>query len=251
MAIQKTEAIIIKAMPFRSTSLILTFFTKSFGKVKGLVKGVRQEGERSGAIYELFTNVEIVFYEKLRSDLHLISEAFILDSYNALHSRLEPIAYAGYFSELVDEVSEVHDPHQAVYELLDFAFCYLPVVPGHRLARLFEIKLLNEIGMLPYLEGCLNCKKNNLERGFFSPRQGALLCLDCAPQFPDARPLNSEALSVMRYYIAHDLDTCLKLGMTKPAETELEVFMNRFLSERLARPLKSGAFLQKIKPALV
>lgn len=249
MAIQKSEAIVIKVFPFRSTSLIVTFFTKQFGKVRGLVKGVRQEGERGGAVYELFTNVEIVFYEKTRSDLHLISEAFILEPYNALHARLESISYASYFAELVDEVSEVQDPHEEIFTLLDFAYCYLAVVPGNRLARLFEIKLLSEVGWLPDFEECLNCKKTHLERGFFSPRQGSMICLDCAPQFPDARPLNSEPLSVMRYYIHHDLDACLKLGMTKQTETELEAFMNRFLSERLHRPLKSGVFLSKIKQA--
>ncbi len=250
MAIQKAEAIILKAMPFRSSSLIMTFFTKQFGKVRGLVKGVRQEGEREGAVYQLFTRLEIVFYEKTRSDLHLISEAFILDSYNNLRSRLESIAYASYFSELVDEVSEVQDPHENVFDLLDFAFAYLPCMPGGRVARIFEIKLLNEVGWLPYLEGCLNCKKRNLESGFFSSRQGGLLCPDCVPNFPDARPLNAEPLSVMRYYVDHDLDACLKLGMNRQTETELEAFMDRFLTERLNRPLKSAVFLRKIKPSL-
>lgn len=247
MAIQKTEAIILKVMPFRSTSLIVTFFTKAFGKVRGLVKGVRLEGERSGAIYELFTNLEIVFYEKNRSDLHLVSEGFMLNSYTALQSRLESISYASYFAELVDEVSEVHDPHENIYSLLDFAFSYLPCMPGQRLARIFEIKLLNEAGWLPHLENCLGCGKD-LEYGFFSSRQGGLLCHSCASNFPDSKPLNAEPLAVLRYYTGHDLDACLKFGMTKQAETELETFMSRFLSERLHRPLKTGQFLQKMKP---
>ena len=251
MAIQKTDAIILRTMPFRSTSLIVTFFSKSFGKVRGLVKGVRQEGENRGAVYELFTNMEIVYYEKTRSDLHLISEAFVLDSYTALHARLESIAYASYFAELVDEVSEVHDPHGEIFSLLDFVFCYLSCVPGTRIARLFEIKLLNEVGWLPYLDGCLSCKKGPLEKGFFSPKLGGLLCGDCVSGFPDAKPLHSEPLAVMRYYIGHDLDACLKLGMTGQSETELEIFMARFLTERLSRPLKSSLFLQKVKPAFL
>lgn len=250
MAIQKTDAMILKTMPFRSTSLIVTFFTRNFGKVRALVKGVRQEGEMRGGIFELFSRIEIIYYEKTRSDLHLVTESFLLDAYTALHGSLEAIAYAGYFSDLVDQVSEVHDPHVEIYELLDFAYRYLSCVPGPRMARLFEIKLLNEIGWLPHLENCLDCGKDVIEKGFFSSRQGGLYCPQCAYKNPDAKPLNAEPLFILRHYIQNDLDTCLKQSVSRDAEAELELFMSRFLLERLNKPLKSQIFLQKIKSAL-
>ena len=80
MAIQKTEAIVLKTQPFRSSSLIITFFTRDFGKIRGIAKGVRQENQTRAAVYELFTRLEIIYYEKLRSDLHLVSDAAILES---------------------------------------------------------------------------------------------------------------------------------------------------------------------------
>ena len=50
MAIQKTDAIVLKTQPFRSSSLIITFFTRSFGKLRGLAKGVRQENQTRFAL---------------------------------------------------------------------------------------------------------------------------------------------------------------------------------------------------------
>jgi DNA repair protein RecO (recombination protein O) len=249
MAIQKTPAIVLKTQPFRSTSLIVTFFTKSFGKIRGLAKGVRQEREMRGATFELFTHIEIVYYEKMRSDLHLISEESIIESHDALQGRLDSIVYASYFAELVDVLCEIHDPHEKIFDLLDFAFRYLPSLPGQRLPRLFEIKLLNEIGWLPYLNACINCNKE-LEKGFFSARQGALVCPDCKPQIPDALPLQQEALSIMRYYIKHDLDASIKMAMTRQTEIEIEGLINRFLLDRLGKPLKSKQFLHKVQAAL-
>ncbi len=250
MAIQKTPAIVLKTQPFRSSSLIVTFFTRDFGKIRGLAKGVRQEREMRSALFELFTHLDIVFYEKTRSDLHLVSEAAMLDSYGGLRTGLEAIAYASYFAELVDETTEVHDPNAAIFDILDFAYRYAASIPGSRLARLFEIKLLNEIGWLPYLEGCLACQKNPLERGFFSFRQGGLLCPECAPSAPDARPLGREPLGVMRYYVRHDLESCLRLSISSHTEAELEPFMSGFLLERLTKPLKTRLFFQKLSPAI-
>ncbi len=249
MAIQKTSAIVLKTQPFRSTSLIVTFFSSTFGKLRGLVKGVRQEREMRGAIFELFTNLDIVYYEKTRSDLHLVSEASISEDYNAMRGKLDCIATASYFAELTDLTSEVHDPHEKIFELLDFSYRYLAALPPARLSRLFEIKLLNEIGWLPYLEGCITCQAP-LERGYFSMRQGTLLCPNCAPAHPDAKPLDREPLAVMRYYIHHDLDASIRFPMTRQTEKDLEVFMSSFLLERLGKPLKSRIFFDKISPVL-
>ena len=129
MAIQKTEAIVLRTLPFRSSSLIITFFTKSFGKLKGIAKGVRKERESRGATFELFTHLEIVFYEKIRSDLHLVSDAFIIDSNDTIRLSLDAITYASYFVELIDYLNEVHDPHPGIFDLLQFSLKFIFVSP--------------------------------------------------------------------------------------------------------------------------
>lgn len=250
MAIRKTEAIVLKTMPFRTSSLIVTLFSRDYGKIRGLAKGVRLERETRGALYELFTRLEVVYYEKTRSDLHLLSEAFLDESYEPMRAQLESITYAAYFAELVDETTEIQDAHPQLFELLDFSFRYLSSIPGERVARLFEIKLLREIGWLPYLDNCVNCSRSGLESGFFSARQGALVCPSCVNGFPDARPLEREALAVMRYYSGHELEDCLRHGISSQAEAELKTFMGRFFAERLSRPLKSRQFIEKIKPVM-
>jgi DNA repair protein RecO (recombination protein O) len=250
MTIQKTNAIILKTQPFRSSSLIATFFTESFGKVKGLAKGVRQEREIRGTAFDLFTMVEMIYYEKTRSDLHLISDCVIVEAYPLLKAHLEGIAYASYFCELVEQLTEVHDPNPVIFRLLDFSFRYLSAIPGLRIARLFEIKLLHEIGWLPHVDSCLGCEKTEVEEGFFSARQGALYCPRCYRNIPDVKPISRETLSVMRYYIHHDLDACLKLGITRQGGNGLENLMGRFFQDRLNAPLKTLQFLSKIKPVL-
>lgn len=249
MAIQKTEAIILKTQPLRSSSLIVTVFTRDFGKIKGIAKGVRQEREIRGAHFELFNQLELVYYEKQRSDLHLISDTMLTDAFPALRGNLEALVFASYFCDLTDHLCEVHDPNSAIFELLQFAFKYLPAIASGRLSRLFEIKLLHEAGWLPHLEGCLECQ-TPLEAGFFSARQGALFCSQCVRQAADAKALAREPLAVMRYFIHHDLSEAVKMSMTRKTEIDLEVFMKAFLAERLNAPLKSSVFLDKIRPVL-
>lgn len=250
MAIQKTEAFVIKTQAFRSSSLIITFFSKSFGKLKGIAKGVRKERETRGALFELFTHVEIVFYEKLRSELHLVSEASIIDSGYPLHTRLDTISYASYFSELIDHVCEVHDPHLEIYELLDFAFRFLPSVPAEKLARIFEVKLVREIGWLPHLDSCLECQDQAFEKGYFSISQGAIYCPRCAVKHPEAKVLSGNLLAILRFYTHHSLDESLKHPVSNHVAAELGVLVGQFIGYRVGMPLKSRRFLNMIQPVL-
>lgn len=250
MAIRKTEAFVIKTQPFRSSSLIVTMFSREFGKLKGIAKGVRKEREMRGALFELFTHVDIVFYEKTRSDLHLISDAAIIDSFDVLRTRLDTITYASYFSELVEVLTEIQDPHASVFELLDVAFRYLPALPGEKIARLFEIKLLNEIGWLPHLDNCLQCRVPVPEKGCFSVSQGGVLCTSCARSVGDSKVLSPEALLQLRFYASSSLEESLKKPFSSAPELELKKLMEFFLLYRLSGPLKSRQFMNTIQEAL-
>ena len=250
MSIHKTEALVLKTMPFRSSSLIVTFFTPNLGKVRGVVKGVHREGEIRQAGFELFTHAEYIFYEKKHSDLHLISEASILDSHHALRDRLDGIAYASYFCELVDELTEVQDPHPRIFDLLKESFHFLPVIPPPRLATIFVTQLLREMGWLPYLESCLECGAKPLEEGFFSIRHGALICKKCRAKDAAARPVGSSVLSVLRSYSKDALADCLRASHSATVESQIKILITTFLNYRLGKVLKTRKFLDSIHPVV-
>ncbi len=250
MSIHKTDAIIIKTAPFRSSSLIVTFFTPLHGKIRAVAKGVHKEGERRGAHFELFTHTEIVFYEKKRSDLHLISDAAIIESHDAIRNRLDTIAYASYFCELVDTLTEIHDPHPAIFELLKTCFHYLPVMPPSRLSSIFETKLLREMGWIPYLENCLHCGVKSLESGYFSIRQGALLCERCRIQDQAAFPVDAGALSGLRLYSTRDISEGLNHPLTAPAESQIHMLITQFFNYHINKPLNSKKFIDSLKLVL-
>lgn len=252
MAIQKTEAFVLRSQPFRTSSLILTTFSRSFGKVRGLVKGVRREGIPRPGAFEPFTLLEIVFYEKTRSDLHLISEATILESFDRLRTHLEVLATAYYLVELVDRLTEPHDRHEPIFELLEFCFRSLPLLPLSFLVRFFEVRLLDEVGFLPHLTHCLVCGEKNLEKVYFSARQGGIFCARCRRRAPEAKTMRREVLKAMRDLAAlksaraEEVKPSL-LELTASISKETGEVIGDFLSERLGRRLTARRFLHQVQ----
>ena len=256
MAIQKTEAFVLRTQPFRTSSLIVTTFSRSFGKLKGIIKGVRKEGVPHPSAFEPFTLIEVVFYEKLRSELHLISEATILESFEALRSNLEALATAYYFSELVDQLTESEDPHERIFELLEFAFRWLPSLDLRFLTHLFEIQLLSEIGLLPNLEGCLGCGEKNIEPVYFSVRQGGLFCPSCRKKSPESILLRRPTVEMMKLFMgekiheitAKDLEKEVGINSKeKSVMDEVGKLVDRFITERLGKRLVTRRFLHQVR----
>lgn len=248
MAIQKTEAFILRSYPFRTSSLIVVAFSRSFGKIKAVAKGVRKEGVLSPGTFEPFSLIEMVFYEKIRSELHLLSEASLLESHEPLRSNLVALASAYYISELVDQMTEPHDPHEALFDLLHFVFEKLPFVSPSTVVRLFEMRLLQEVGLPPHLENCLACGASELGKIYFSVRQGGIVCERCKKRFQDAQSLNEGTLEEMRYLSRNHPEAYLEESESRSkgkTGEEIDKVMQRFLTERLGKRLPTRKFLEQ------
>lgn len=151
MAIQKTEAIVLRRQEVRETSVMLTAFTPGFGKLQGLLKGVR--GARAAVPWyvEPLTLQSIVVYERRRSPWMLISSCDLLDGFEPLRKDLARTAYATYCLDLVDSMTGVGDPHPEVFHSLLAVLRGMesPSADLSSLVRYLEAHLLRSSGLLP------------------------------------------------------------------------------------------------------
>jgi DNA repair protein RecO (recombination protein O) len=154
VAIQKTEAIILRRQEVRETSLMLTAYSRHLGKFQGLVKGVR--GSRAAVPWYLepLTLQSVVLYERRRSPWVLVSACDLIDGFEPVRRDLTRTAYATYCLDLADSMTAVHDPHPEIFEALLAVLKGLesPDADPATLARFLEIHLLRASGLLPKAE---------------------------------------------------------------------------------------------------
>lgn len=250
MAIQRDEAFVLKRVPLRETSLLLTLFTRGAGKIRGLAKGVRKEKNSLAARFEPFTHLSITYYEKLKSDTHLISDSTVLNSYSFLRSRLDLFAYASYLMELVDALFGVHDSYPDVFDLISDSYRFLQDGTPSHVVRVFEIKVLEKAGLLPILTQCALCGKSDLEKAFFSPKQGGIICKVCDSRESGTIRISSGTIKSLLYFMRTTLEQAVKLQLGIQTQKELERIAHLFFQYRLEHPLRSFHFLSEIRPVL-
>jgi DNA repair protein RecO (recombination protein O) len=250
MGIQKTEGIILRRQDLRETSLILTFYTRDFGKIKCIARGVR--GPRSqivgGGSFELLACDDIVFYERKHSEFYTLSQCDLEEFFSPIRSSLDKLAYACYIVELLDSVTSLADTNLEVFDLL---LNSLGLMAGEaspkRVARIFEIKLLGLLGLMPSLDRCVSCGKDPGTGARFSLRHGGLVCKNCTESDRAALAILPGTAKFIEHIRLLPFEKVERIKVAREVGKELENILRRYLDYQIERRLKTVGFIKEIE----
>ena len=249
MPIQKNEGILLRRQDLRETSILLTFYTRDFGKIKGIVRGVR--GPRAsfgGGAFEIFSHDEIVFYERKGGELFTISQCELINYFNPIRMSLEKLSYANYVVELIDSVTSLADTHNEVFELLLNSITLLVGDSSpKRVARIFEIKLLSLLGLMPNLGECANCAGKVDTNPRFSLRHGGLICNGCLDTDRMAVSILPGTVKFMEHIRTSSFERSAMVKVASEVGRELETLLRRYLDYHIERRLKTVQFIKDIE----
>jgi DNA repair protein RecO (recombination protein O) len=149
MEAERAEAIVLRRHPVTESSLIVTWFTREFGKLKTIAKGARRPKSPFRGKIDLFYVDEIIFLRSRRSDLHLLQECFLEDPHTALRASVKTVTAASYCSELVEIATEPEDANVKIFQLLSSMLDALERNCEPVLLIWFELQLLAAAGWAP------------------------------------------------------------------------------------------------------
>lgn len=155
------------------TSFIITWYTKSYGKIKTVAKGARRAKSPFSGLLDLFFDTEIQFVRSKKSELHILKEVVLGNPHEGLRKVYQRLQVASYFVELIELVTEPEHPTPELYDLLKRAFGYLNSnLPTKRALLHFESELARLLGvhkqsgspalMLGHIYGRLPLERLNL-----------------------------------------------------------------------------------------
>lgn len=152
MRAYKTEGVILKRLNYGEADKILTIFTRHYGKIRALAKGVRRITSRKGGNLELF-NWVILFLAKGKN-LDIVTEAQVKDSFLGFRKDLKKVGVAYYFCELVDKLCPERQKNEKVFYFLieglrDLQKKFDDSNHWTAFVRAFEVRLLEELGFWP------------------------------------------------------------------------------------------------------
>jgi len=251
VAIHKTEAIVLKGFNFRETSLIVDLYTRDFGKISGLLKGIRTDPAKFASNLDLFSYNDVIFYQKINSSLHLVSQVDKKDGFDAVRRDITKAGVASFMMELLSALMPVEDKNEDVFNL---SLACLNELGGinypEKIMTIFKIKMLSLSGFKPHFDSCVSCGDKVMGESRFSLVLGGLLCQGCSCKDPASRSIYRGTVASILHIERNDVKSNLNLGMNPQIKKELEFILNAFLNFHLEKELKSQRVLQKIGTVL-
>jgi len=156
---------------------VVSFFTRDYGKVKGVAKAALKSRKRFGGALEPMTLARAFFVERPRQEL------VRLDQLELLRSPLSnPVDYAraavlSFFAEVLEEAMPEHDPQETVFRLLLAVLEQTTVDQPWMPLTYFSLWMTRLMGWLPDLAACTVCGDRFAPgEASFHPQSDGLFC---------------------------------------------------------------------------
>jgi DNA repair protein RecO (recombination protein O) len=237
MPLRESEAVVLRSFPLGEADRIVSFFSRSFGRVRGVARGARRPKSRFGATLEPLTHVRIWYYERETRGLVRISQCELLESFLDTQREYAAARATAQVVEITEAVFPEHEVSDPAFRLL------LATARGFRQSPRVEVPLayfclwtVRLSGWLPALERCGRCGRQlGEEAAAASPAQAGLACAKC--RRPGMRSLSAASLAAARRMLSGRLEQLLAERDLAPPRRDLLDYLLDVIEFQIERKL--------------
>ena len=214
----RTEGVILKKEARGEADLLLTVYTRDFGKLKILGKAVRKINSKLRSAVRIFSLSEIEFIQG--KSQKTLTDAILIGKSPPLIKDLKKLRIAHKIAEVLDKLIKGQERDEKIWNLLieifqrlntESRFCGTKVKMRQSLIayHYFFWNLIAIMGYAPDLYHCAHCRKKIIqEKNCFSQKEGGIACQICSPK---GEGISAETIKILRIILKKDWATLLKL----------------------------------------
>tara|TARA_R110000868_G_scaffold162963_1_gene395042 strand:+ start:153 stop:872 length:720 start_codon:yes stop_codon:yes gene_type:complete len=206
-----TKAIVLSALKYGDTSLIVRAFTASDGLKSYLLKGVlaAKKGKLKTAYFQPLTQLELVAHHKNKGTLERISEAKVNYHYQSLHTHITKNALTFFLAEMLSNSIQEEEDNENLFEFLEASLQWLDTHEEIANFHLYFLLILTKyFGFSPDSTG--------IDAPYFDLQEGAFVYT------PSLNPIIfGENLCFFKKFLGINFDAINAIKMNKKQRQEL------------------------------
>jgi DNA repair protein RecO (recombination protein O) len=157
MSVLTSEAVVLRTWPVHEADLIVSFFTRDYGRLKGVAKSALRSRKRFGGALEPMTVTRAWFAERPRQELVRLDQLEIVRSPLSTPVDHARMAVLSFFAEVLDEALPERDPQETVFRLLLAVLEQTTVEQPWMPLTYFSLWMTRLMGLLPDIGHCTAC----------------------------------------------------------------------------------------------
>ena len=118
MPSRESEAVVLRSYPYRDADLVVSFYTRDQGKLRGVATGVRRPKNKFGVSLERLAHSRIFYFQKETAELTTLQRAELMGPANLWKASYSACVVLDLIAETADQLLPASEPHDAYFRLL-------------------------------------------------------------------------------------------------------------------------------------
>lgn len=246
----ETEGIILKQIKTINGRRMVLLFSKKYGKISAGTSISERGKSRSALAMRPFTYGRYDIYKS--SGTYHINAAEVLKAYYKIGEDVDKYMCASYVLEFTEKLLQENMQSTEIYGLL---IDFLDIMEARKKKYMtvviaFQLKAIKAMGLVPELERCVHCGKQE-EIAFFGVQEGGVLCGSCRNIIDSDGKLvliysvDFDIISTLNYFFRNSLKSIERITLNERILAKLKVMIKDYVSYHLdIKELMSEDFLQ-------
>lgn len=234
------EGIVLSEMDYKESSKIVNVFCKDLGVIGIICKGCKRLKSNYKISKLTYAKMHIKYKD---NSLSTLVDLDIINSFKNIKKDLLKSSYSNFLLELSHQVYK-HDNNNNIYDMLVDSLIKIEEGLNPKIiTNILELKLLDNLGIRPILDYCVNCgTKSNIIT--ISSYKGGYLCNKC---LNNEKIYDNKTIKLIRMFYYVDIAKLTKLDISLNIVNEINSFIDDYYDRYSGLYLKSKQFLKNIE----
>ena len=248
----KVNGIVIGETPYMDNSKILKVFTRDLGIISIMSKGCKKP---KSALHEVSNKLVLatfnISYKEdgistlISADVINLFKNIVMD-YRDIDKKMYSFYIMDLIIQVINHMKIDNDHDDDLYDMLISAITKIDEgMSPNIMYDIVRLKVLDDLGVKPSLDGCNNCGSKNVYT--FDSSSYGFICKEC---FSGERRVKEESIKTLRMLYIIDIDKIKNLDIDSSIIEEIEQFLDDYYIENTGIFLKSNKnkqILNKLK----
>ena len=245
MALHSSDALILRTWPLNEADLVVSFFTRDYGKIKGVAKAALKSRKRFGGALEPMTLTRAFFADRPRQELVRLDQLELLRSPLSAPIDYTRAAVLSFYAEVLEETLPEQDPQETVFRLLLAVLDQTTVERTWMPMTYFSLWMTRLMGWLPDLGTCTLCGARFAPgEASYHPQTDGLFC----PLHRQGAGslLSADSWGIAQRILREPVSAFAKDDWPRRRGQDLRRFTQQSLERHLERRLKTAAAINQM-----
>lgn len=240
--IEEVTGIVVSEQNYNDKSKIINILSKEYGIIGIMSKGCKSLKSPLRSVTNKLTYGTFQIYYK-KDKLSILKEVSVLNSFNNIKKNIELISYASYLTDLSYQVTKQASNENVFDNLINSLIKINDGYNASVITNILELKYLDNLGVLPVLDCCVECGNSN-DIVTLSSDLGGYLCSKCRTNEPI---ISTKAIKLIRMYYYVDIAKIDNINVDEKVIREINEFIDNYYERYTGLYLKSKSFLKNLK----